>query len=71
MSDEEKERRCKACGKLLLDEKMPFCRRCVLEGRNKIGQISGTLVGGLMFIGSAKAIVSNNLDNSKQNCEKD
>lgn len=24
MSEEKKERRCKACGKLLLDEKLPF-----------------------------------------------
>ena len=46
MSKEEKERRCKSCGKLLLDEKIPFCRRCVLEGRNKVGQVGG-IVGGL------------------------
>ena len=39
MSEEKKERRCKACGKLLLDEKLPFCRRCVLEGRNKVTKV--------------------------------
>lgn len=45
MSNEEKDRRCKACGKLLIDEKLPFCRRCVLEGRDKTFQIGRTLAG--------------------------
>lgn len=60
MSNEEKERRCKSCGKLLLDEKLPFCRRCVLEGRNKVGQVGG-IVGGLAAL-SAVALVNNNSD---------
>ena len=41
MSNEEKDRRCKVCGKLLIDEKLPFCRRCVLEGRDKTVQVGG------------------------------
>lgn len=43
MSNEKKERRCKSCGKLLLDEKLPFCRRCVLEGRDTVGMVGGVL----------------------------
>lgn len=58
MSNEEKERRCKSCGKLLLDEKLPFCRRCVLEGRNKVGQVVGIGVGFAMAV----ALVNNNSD---------
>lgn len=46
MNKEETERRCKYCGKLLLDGKVPFCRRCILRGRNKATQFGG-LVGGL------------------------
>ena len=59
MSNEEKERRCKSCGKFLVDEKL-FCRRCVLEGRNKVGQIGG-IVGGLAVSAlSAAALINNN-----------
>lgn len=62
MSDEEKERRCKSCGKLLLDEKIPFCRRCVLEGRNKVGQV-GEIVSVLaVAVFGAAALVND--DNS-------
>lgn len=55
MSNAWKERRCKSCGKLLLDETLPFCRRCVLEGRNKVGKIGGIVGGfggGLVFLKS-------------------
>ena len=63
MSNEEKERRCKSCGKRLIDEKM-FCRRCVLEGRNKVGQVGG-IVGGLAVSAfSAVALLNNNSDNT-------
>lgn len=53
MNDETKERRCKFCGKLLISEKMPICRRCKLEGRNKVGQVGG-IVGMFAFVRSAK-----------------
>lgn len=36
-NSEKKERRCSSCKKLLLDEKLPYCRRCLLEKRNRIG----------------------------------
>ena len=62
MSNKEKERRCKFCGKLLIDEKLPFCRRCVLEGRNKAGQIGGVLVGTVTTVLSAVALANNNSD---------
>lgn len=62
MSNEKKERRCKSCGKLLLDEKLPFCRRCVLEGRNTVGKFGGTV--GVFAITALKvvALVNNNSD---------
>ena len=62
MSDEKKERRCKVCGKLLIDEKMPFCRRCVMEGRNKAGEL-GKLFGGIAitYLG-AKGLGKNSND---------
>lgn len=62
----EKERRCKSCGKLLLDEKLPFCRRCVLEGRNKVGQVGGVVVGIGTTVLSAAALINNNSNNNNQ-----
>lgn len=58
MNDEIKERRCKFCGKLLISEKMPICRRCKLEGRNKVGQVGGIAAGMLTAVLSAKALAS-------------
>ena len=58
MSNEEKEHRCKSCGKLLIDEKL-FCRRCVLEGRNKAGKITGFIGGIVMAATSAAAMIGN------------
>lgn len=66
MSKEDKERRCKSCGKLLLDEKLPFCRRCVLEGRNKAGQVGGIIVGAATTVLSAAALINNNSNNDNQ-----
>lgn len=36
---------------------MPICRRCKLEGRNKVGQGVGIVVGMITAIFSAKALV--------------
>ena len=59
MSSENTERRCKSCNKLLLDEKLPFCPRCMLEGRNKAVQIGG-IIGGLgTTIASGLAMINN------------
>ena len=55
MSNEEKDRRCKICGKLLIDEKFPFCRRCVLEGRDKTVQVGGMVAGAATILISGKA----------------
>lgn len=57
MNDETKERRCKFCGKLLISEKMPICRRCKLEGRNKVGQVGVLAASAVTFVFSAKALV--------------
>ena len=66
MSNEEKEHRCKSCGKLLVDEKL-FCRRCVLEGRNVVGQIGG-IVGGLAVssLSAVTLIINNSNDTDGQ-----
>lgn len=52
MNEEKKEKRCIACKKLLINKKLPLCRRCCLEGRNKVVQIAGA------FGGSVTAAVS-------------
>lgn len=66
MDEEIKKRRCKSCKKLLLDEKLPFCKRCTLEGRNKAGQFVGaiTAVGGLLIL-PAVARVNNDSNNNE------
>lgn len=66
MSEENKERRCISCGKLLLDEKIPVCRRCRLEGRDKAGKVGGAVGGVAMTILSASALINNNTDNNGQ-----
>ena len=58
LKHEEKVRRCKSCSKLLIDEKL-FCRRCVLEGRNKAGKIGGFIGGIAMAATSAAALLGN------------
>lgn len=59
MNDKTKERRCKFCGKLLIGEKMPICRRCKLEGRNKVGQGVGMVVCMITAVFIAKALAGN------------
>ncbi len=67
MSSEVAAKRCKSCGKLLLDEKIPFCRRCLLEGRNKavnVGEIIGGV--GLFVTGVISTINNNNTDSDDE-----
>lgn len=42
MNEIEKERRCKSCGKLLINEKI-WCRRCKLKMRNTGVKLSGII----------------------------
>ncbi len=54
MNDETKERRCKFCGKLLISEKMPICKRCKLKARNKVGIVANMFTifyGAKVFVG--------------------
>ena len=60
------ERRCKSCGKKLLDEKLPFCKRCVLKGRNLVGDSVGLLVGIAMAGISAKKLAENTSASTEQ-----
>lgn len=39
-----KEKRCIFCGKRIIDEKIPICLRCKLEGRNTVGRV-GEMAG--------------------------
>lgn len=63
MSNEEKERRCKSCGKLLFDEKNPLCRRCVLEWRNK-GVKGVEIVGSLAMAACGAVALKKNSDSN-------
>ena len=53
----EKERRCKSCGKLLIDEKT-FCRRCKLKMRNTGGKVSGIISGLVVATLSVNSLVN-------------
>lgn len=64
MNDETKEKRCKFCGKLLISEKMPICRRCKLEGRNKVGQVGALAASAVTFFYKVKnALSEKKIDN--------
>lgn len=65
MDEDIKERRCKSCEKLLLDEKLPFCKRCALAGRNKAGQIGGIIIALAPPILSVVARVNNDSDKNE------
>jgi hypothetical protein len=58
MSEENKERACIACGKKLLDEKIPICLRCKLKGRNTVAKTT-EIVGGIVTLIGAAAITNN------------
>lgn len=62
MSKDKKERRCMTCGKLLLDEKLPLCRRCVLKGRSRAAKVGIVL---LAVIGGASLIKNSSDKNGK------
>ena len=64
MDEKNKERRCKSCGKLLIGEKLPFCRRCTLEGRNKAGHIGVIVTGAVTMALGAKTLNDNNSNNN-------
>lgn len=64
MDDEVKERKCKTCGKRLLDEKLPICLRCRLNGRNVVGRVGEGAVGLALLIGSGKALYDHNNNNA-------
>lgn len=62
---EEKVRKCKACGKQLLDEKLPFCLRCRLSGRNTAGHVGEVVVGLAIAAGGVAAAANNQNNNPK------
>ena len=56
---EEKKKVCLGCKKQLLDEKLPFCLRCRLAGRNTVANAGEIVVGLAVVAGGAKAIADN------------
>ena len=63
MNESAVERRCKSCGKLLLDERLPFCKRCILTGRNRAVQGFGIAAGLFTAYMSAKSMIDSDTDN--------
>ncbi len=65
MSNADKERRCKKCGKRLIDEALPFCDRCVLNGRNTAGKMIGGATTVALAVMSAIAYTNNGSGDNK------
>ena len=63
MDEEVKERKCKTCGKRLIDEKLPICLRCRLKGRNTAGRVSEIAVGTVLAVAGGKALIDQNQNN--------
>ena len=62
MNNEQIQRRCRRCGRLLIDEKLRVCRRCGLEIRNKTGEAGGIVCGVALTGLSGAALIKNNSD---------
>lgn len=63
MDEEVKERKCKTCGKRLIDEKLPICLRCRLKGRNTAGRVCEIAVGTVLAVAGGKALIDQNQNN--------
>ncbi|GFI15648.1 hypothetical protein IMSAGC009_00807 [Lachnospiraceae bacterium] len=57
MNEIEKVRRCKSCGKLLIDEKT-FCRRCKLKMRNTGGKVGGIISSLIVAFSCANSLAN-------------
>lgn len=53
---EQTKKHCLTCGKRLIDEKIPYCYRCRLEGLHTTGVIAGTLAAGVLAVVGNKFI---------------
>lgn len=62
MSEKNEDRRCLTCGKKLLDEKLPICLRCRLQGRNTTAKV-GEAAGGLAVAALSIISIANNNNN--------
>ena len=72
MSKKDEARRCKVCGKLLLpDDKVPLCRRCILESRNKAGKISVILGSLALAAQNAFSLLANDSEEDDEATEDD
>lgn len=63
MDEEVKERKCKTCGKRLIDEKLPICLRCRLKGRNTAGRVGEIAVGTVLAVAGGKALIDQSQNN--------
>lgn len=68
MSDQ---RRCMKCGKLLIDEKIPICRRCRLKTRDTSTHVLKFVGGGILALAGGKALIDNANSSSDPSYEDD
>lgn len=77
MEENTSQKRCIKCKKILIDEKIPLCKRCRLEIRNtalKVGAVAG---GALFVLGSVfsndknETIPSENIDDADNDDDDD
>lgn len=66
MSKKNEEKRCLVCKKILLDEKMPVCLRCKLQGRNAAGNVGKGIVGVALLISGTKAAIEQTKNNDEE-----
>lgn len=59
------ERVCKACGKILIKEKL-FCQRCFLQGRNMVTMGAVTAVGGVVTVLGGKKFLEETLPSKSE-----
>lgn len=55
-----REKKCLFCGKRLIDEKIPVCLRCKLEGRDIASKVTEVAVGAVLMVGGGKALIDKN-----------
>lgn len=62
-----KEKRCLTCGKRLLDENLPICLRCRLQGRNTTVKVGEFLAGVAITVRGAVSLINKDGDSSENN----
>lgn len=74
MKEAKQERRCLKCKKKLIDEKVPICPRCALEGTGavkKAGKVAAGAAAGIAAFAAASTIFGNKKDDQEDNQAQD